>query len=175
MWGVVEQPMLDAADPPSRLAVQQIRCRVGLSSHVHVGQSDRAFVATDRRQRAARGRHERLGLFLVRGRVHAGGGGDDFGHRSVLYADADTALLHAREPMKSLRALLKDRRRSQQGSVLGGVLIITAFLAILSGALMTELSTNFLLSTDLVNRVNTEATVSSAAAMYINQLQSTQL
>lgn len=77
--------------------------------------------------------------------------------------------------MKSLRALLKDRRRSQQGSVLGGVLIITAFLAILSGALMTELSTNFLLSTDLVNRVNTEATVSSAVEMYINQLQNTQL
>jgi hypothetical protein len=77
--------------------------------------------------------------------------------------------------MKSLCALLKDRRRSQQGSVLGGVLIITAFLAILSGALMTELSTNFLLSTDLVNRVNTEATVSSAAEMYINQLQGTPL
>ncbi|HEX7265090.1 MAG TPA: hypothetical protein VF383_13020, partial [Candidatus Dormibacteraeota bacterium] len=77
--------------------------------------------------------------------------------------------------MKSLRALLGDRRRSQQGSVLGGVLIITAFLAILSGALMTELSTNFLLSTDLVNRVNTEATVSSAAETYINQLQNTPL
>lgn len=77
--------------------------------------------------------------------------------------------------MNALRALLKDRRRSQQGSVLSGVLIITAFLAILSGALMTELSTNFLLSTNLVNRVNTEATVSSAAEMYINQLQNTQL
>ena len=45
--------------------------------------------------------------------------------------------------MKELRALLSDRRRSQRGSVLSGVLIMVAFLAIISGALMTELSTNF--------------------------------
>jgi len=77
--------------------------------------------------------------------------------------------------MKQLRALLKDRRRSQQGSVLSAVLILVAFLAIISGALTTALSTNFLLSSDLVNRVNTEATVSSAVELGINQLQNTPL
>lgn len=77
--------------------------------------------------------------------------------------------------MKALRALLADRRRRQSGSVLSAVLIIVAFLAIISGALMTALSTNFLLSNNLVNRVNTEATVSSAAEMYINQLQQSSL
>lgn len=76
--------------------------------------------------------------------------------------------------MKSIRALLADRRRSQRGSILSGVLIITAFLAIISGALMTELSTNFLLSSKLVNRVATEATINSAAEMAISRLQDTQ-
>jgi hypothetical protein len=52
---------------------------------------------------------------------------------------------------------------------------MVAFLAILSGALMTELSTNFLLSNDLVNRVQTEATVNSAAELAINQLQNAPL
>jgi hypothetical protein len=69
--------------------------------------------------------------------------------------------------------MLADRRRSQRGSVLSGVLIITAFLAIISGALMTELSTNFLLSNALVNKVGTEATVNSAMELALNQLEST--
>src|ERR1700674_4771304 len=77
--------------------------------------------------------------------------------------------------MKSMRALLHDRRRSQRGSVLSGVLIIVMFLAIISGALMTALSTNFLLSNNLENRVQTEATVSSAAELALNQLQATPL
>jgi len=55
------------------------------------------------------------------------------------------------------------------------VLIIVAFLGIIAGALMTELSTNFLLSNALVNRVGTEATVNSAAELALNQLQSTAL
>jgi hypothetical protein len=55
------------------------------------------------------------------------------------------------------------------------VLIIVAFLAIIAGALMTELSTNFLLSNALVNRVGTEATVNSAAELALNQLQNTAL
>jgi hypothetical protein len=77
--------------------------------------------------------------------------------------------------MKSMRALLHDRRRSQRGSVLSGVLIIVMFLAVISGALMTALSTNFLLSNNLLNRVQTEATVSSAAELALNQLQATPL
>src|ERR1700694_1492317 len=77
--------------------------------------------------------------------------------------------------MKSMRALLHDRRRSQRGSVLSGVLIIVMFLAIISGALMTALSTNFLLSNNLQNRVQTEATVSSAAEVALNQLRGTSL
>lgn len=77
--------------------------------------------------------------------------------------------------MNALRALLADRRRSQRGSVLSGVLILTAFLAIISGALMTELSTNFLLSNALVNRVGTEATVNSAMELALNQLENTPL
>jgi hypothetical protein len=77
--------------------------------------------------------------------------------------------------MKALRALLADRRRSQRGSVLSAVLIIVAFLAIISGALMTELSTNFLLTNHLVNRVATEATVNSAMELAVDKLQNTQL
>src|SRR5258708_4686068 len=77
--------------------------------------------------------------------------------------------------MTAIRALLKDRRRSQRGSVLGGVLIMTAFIAIISGALMTELSTNFLLSNTMLNRVSYEATDNSAIELALSQLQSTQL
>lgn len=73
--------------------------------------------------------------------------------------------------MKTLRAFLKDGRRSQRGSVLSAVLIIVLFLSIISGALMTALSTNFLLSNNLLNRVYTQATVGSAAELGINQLQ----
>lgn len=77
--------------------------------------------------------------------------------------------------MTSVRALLKDRKRSQRGSVLSGVLIITAFIAIISGALMTELSTNLILSRNLINRVNNEATDSSAVEVTLSQLQATAL
>lgn len=76
--------------------------------------------------------------------------------------------------MRSIRVLLSDRKRSQRGSVLSAVLIITAFLAIISGALMTTLSTNFLLADRLVSRVATEATVNSAAELAIGRLQDTQ-
>lgn len=77
--------------------------------------------------------------------------------------------------MSHLRALLADRKRSQRGSVLSGVLIMTAFVAILSGALLTALSTNFLLSHRLVTRVADEATVSSAVELSMSRLQATQL
>jgi hypothetical protein len=55
------------------------------------------------------------------------------------------------------------------------VLIIVMFLAVISGALMTALSTNFLLSNNLEDRVQTEATVSSAAEVALNQLRATPL
>ncbi len=73
--------------------------------------------------------------------------------------------------MKQIRRLLQDRRRSQRGSVLSGVLIITAFVAIIAGALLTELSTNFLLSRALVHRVSNEATVNSEVELAINGMQ----
>ncbi|HYM67279.1 MAG TPA: hypothetical protein VEW68_08320 [Patescibacteria group bacterium] len=75
--------------------------------------------------------------------------------------------------MKLLRSARPDRRRSQRGSVLSGVLIITAFLAILSAALVTALSTNLLVSRNLVHRVTNEATVSSAMTLAIDQIQNT--
>lgn len=71
-------------------------------------------------------------------------------------------------------AVIRDRRRSQRGSVLSGVLIITAFIAIISGALMTELSANFLLSHNLVVTVANEASMNSALELAISQLQDTQ-
>lgn len=77
--------------------------------------------------------------------------------------------------MKALRELLSDRRRSQRGSVLSGVLIIVAFLSIVIGAVMTELSASFLLSRSLVNRVVTQATLDSAVESSFNQLQNTPL
>lgn len=77
--------------------------------------------------------------------------------------------------MKGVRALLTDRRRAQRGSVLSGVLILVAFLAIIAGALMTELSTNLLLSRALVNRVGNEATVNSAVETALDRLQNTPL
>lgn len=77
--------------------------------------------------------------------------------------------------MRAIRELLRDRRRSQRGSVLSGVLIMTAFIAIISGALLTELSTNFLLSHALVNRVANEATDSSAMELSLSSLQTTAL
>lgn len=77
--------------------------------------------------------------------------------------------------MTALRALLADRKRSQQGSVLSGVLIMTAFIAIIAGALMTELSGTFLVSKDLMNRVQNQATISSAVELSVSQLQAAQL
>jgi hypothetical protein len=55
--------------------------------------------------------------------------------------------------------------------VLSAVLIIVIFLAIMIGALLTELTDSFALSRDLVSKVNTEATVTSAVELAINQLQ----
>lgn len=75
--------------------------------------------------------------------------------------------------MRAIKELLRDRRRAQRGSVLSGVLIMTAFIAILSGALTTELSTNFLLSHNLVTRVGNQATVDSALELTLSRLQST--
>jgi hypothetical protein len=77
--------------------------------------------------------------------------------------------------MKAAQVLLRDRRRAQRGSVLSGVLMITAFLAIISGALVTELSTHFLISRTLVNRVANEATVNSAMELAVDQLQTSAL
>jgi hypothetical protein len=67
--------------------------------------------------------------------------------------------------MKSVRALLSDRRRSQQGSVLSAVLILVAFLGIIAGAMMTELSTSFLR--------RKEATVNSAIEVAFNEFGDT--
>ena len=77
--------------------------------------------------------------------------------------------------MNQLRLALSDRRRRQRGSVLSGVLIIVAFLSIIAGALMTELSTNFLISHALVTRVANEATVNSAMELALDSLQHTSL
>jgi hypothetical protein len=71
--------------------------------------------------------------------------------------------------------LLRDRKRSQRGSVLSGVLIMVLFLAIISGALMTELSTQFLVSRTLVNRVGNEATVNSAIELALDRMQNVPL
>jgi hypothetical protein len=75
--------------------------------------------------------------------------------------------------MRAVRAVMKDGKRSQRGSVLSGVLIITAFLAIIAGGLMTELSSSFLLSRALTHRVDNEATVNSAVELALNGLQTT--
>jgi len=72
-----------------------------------------------------------------------------------------------------LRLLAADRTRRQRGSVLSAVLIIVAFLAILVGALMTELTNSFLISRNLESRMQREATVTSAVELGIHQLQST--
>jgi hypothetical protein len=77
--------------------------------------------------------------------------------------------------MNAVQALLRDRHRAQRGSVLSGVLIIVAFLAIISGALVTELSTHFLISRTLVNRVGNQASVNSAMELALDQLQNTPL
>jgi len=73
--------------------------------------------------------------------------------------------------MRNLKLLLRDRRRRQRGSVLSAILIIVAFLSILIGGLLTELTGAFTVSRDLVTRVNTEATVTSATELGIHNLQ----
>ncbi len=74
--------------------------------------------------------------------------------------------------MKGLGLVFKDRRRRQRGSVLSGLLIIIAFLAIVVGSIMSELTSSFLVSRTLVTRVQREATVTSAVEVGIHQLQS---
>jgi hypothetical protein len=73
--------------------------------------------------------------------------------------------------VNGLGRLLADRRRRQSGSILSGLLIIVALLAILIGALMTELSSSFLLSRTATARVQHQATVNSAMEWGLYQLQ----
>lgn len=73
--------------------------------------------------------------------------------------------------MKRLKVRLADRRARQRGSILSALLIIVAFLSILVGALMTELTNSFLVSQTLVNRERHEATVTSAVELSVHQLQ----
>jgi hypothetical protein len=70
-----------------------------------------------------------------------------------------------------LKALLGDSKRRQRGSILSSLLIIVAFLSILVGALMTELTNSFLISRTHVARMEREATLTSAVELGIHQLQ----
>jgi hypothetical protein len=70
-----------------------------------------------------------------------------------------------------LRYRRRLRARAQRGSVLSALLIIVAFLAIVGGALMNELSSQFLLTRTLADRVATQASVNSSVEYAINQLQ----
>src|SRR5437868_379625 len=136
--------------------------------------------------RARRCRHRRDGarghqcerIFLVR-RHKCDRGGQPHRHSSGLQRIPDVPVRSQDEPMRAVMtavmALLRDRRRSQRGSVLSGVLIMTAFIAIISGALMTELSTNFLLSHTMLNRVANQATDNSAIELSLHQLQAAPL
>ncbi len=63
------------------------------------------------------------------------------------------------------------RERAQRGSVLGSVLIIVAFLAILGGALTNEISAQFLLAHNLASRMADQATVNSSVEYAIGRLQ----
>jgi hypothetical protein len=67
--------------------------------------------------------------------------------------------------------LLRDGKSRQRGSILSSLLIIVAFLSILVGALMTELTSSFLISRTLVTRMQNDATVNSVVELGINQLQ----
>lgn len=77
--------------------------------------------------------------------------------------------------MTHFLAELREPRCSQRGSVLSGVLIIVAFLSIIAAAIGTQLSTNFLLSRSLLNRVANQATLDSAVDFSLSQLQATPL
>src|SRR5579864_9009355 len=70
--------------------------------------------------------------------------------------------------------MLKRQWRSsgQRGSVLSALLIIIAFLAILGGALLNEISAQFLLTQTLSNRIAAQATVNASVETSIAQLQS---
>jgi hypothetical protein len=70
-----------------------------------------------------------------------------------------------------IKVLLGDRKRRQSGSILSSLLIIVAFLSILVGALMTELTNSFLISRTHVARMEREATLTSAVELGIRQLQ----
>ena len=63
------------------------------------------------------------------------------------------------------------RRRSQRGSILSGLLIIIAFLSIIGSALMSEISSQFLMTRNLVDQVTAQATVQSGMENAIAQLQ----
>ena len=63
------------------------------------------------------------------------------------------------------------RARAQRGSVLSALLIIIAFLSILGGAMMSEISGQFLLGSTLSGRIATQATVNSSVEYGIGQLQ----
>jgi hypothetical protein len=73
--------------------------------------------------------------------------------------------------IKQFKLMAGDRARRQRGSVLSGLLIIVAFLSILIGALMTELTTSFLVSRTHTARVSREATATSAVELAINRFQ----
>ncbi|MGH7760795.1 MAG: hypothetical protein ACREOY_05190 [Candidatus Dormibacteraceae bacterium] len=63
------------------------------------------------------------------------------------------------------------RRRAQRGSILSALLIIVAFLAILGGALMNQISNQFVLTHALESRVADEATLNSGVESSISQLE----
>jgi hypothetical protein len=66
---------------------------------------------------------------------------------------------------------LERRQRSQRGSVLSGLLIIVAFLSILGSALMSEISSQFLMTRNVVDQVRAQATVEAGMENAISQLQ----
>ena len=73
--------------------------------------------------------------------------------------------------MRWLAYMHADRKRRQRGGILSGLLIVVAFLSILIGALMTELTSAFLLSRTEVARTDREASVTSAVELAIHRLK----
>jgi hypothetical protein len=73
--------------------------------------------------------------------------------------------------MHPVTAKLERRRRSQRGSILSGLLIIIAFLAIIGSALMSEISSQFLMTRNLVDQVTAQATAQSGMENAIAELQ----
>jgi hypothetical protein len=72
--------------------------------------------------------------------------------------------------LKKLSRFFADGRRSQRGSVLSGLLIMVALLSIIIGALMSQLSSSFMLSRNLLQREQREATVNSAVELGLYQM-----